>query len=81
MYLFTTQLSSDTYKTTIDVWNFALYSFSDVYISYVVSALPTPEISFSDLGNVEWAQSAIINLAKAEIINGYDDGTFKPANT
>lgn len=35
---------------------------------------------FTDLGNVEWARVAIINLANAGVINGYGDGTFKPEN-
>ncbi len=33
---------------------------------------------FSDLGNVVWAQEAINALVNEGIINGYEDGTFKP---
>lgn len=39
----------------------------------------TTAITFSDSGNIsDWARPAVTALQKAEIINGYPDGTFKP---
>lgn len=39
----------------------------------------TPASSFSDSSSIsDWARSAVTALQKAEIINGYPDGTFKP---
>lgn len=49
------------------------------------TALPTTsafvtEQHFPDLESAEWARSAIIFLAQAKVINGYEDGTFRPDN-
>lgn len=35
---------------------------------------------FSDVGSENWASEFITELAKAGVINGYDDGTFRPDN-
>jgi len=37
-----------------------------------------PKISFSDLGNVQWAESAIMSLAEKGILIGVGDGKFAP---
>ncbi len=39
------------------------------------------KITFSDMQNYAWAEDAVGNLSKREIINGYADGTFKPEGT
>lgn len=54
--------------------------FAGVYVDSS-DGTPTAEITFSDLNNVAWARDAIISLEKAGVINGYDDGTFKPENS
>ncbi len=38
-------------------------------------------VSFSDIAHVSWAKEAIEYLAAKGIIDGYDDGTFKPDQT
>lgn len=38
---------------------------------------PAPAISFSDLDQVAWAAESIQALAEKDIINGYEDGTFR----
>ena len=40
----------------------------------------TKQVNFIDIDNVEWAREAIINLAKAEVINGIGEGLFAPDN-
>ncbi len=39
-----------------------------------------PEISFSDIAG-HWAEASIRQAVKDGIVNGYDDGTFKPGKT
>ncbi|MHA7965014.1 S-layer homology domain-containing protein [Paenibacillus sp. CAU 1782] len=39
-----------------------------------------PEISFSDIAG-HWAEASIRKAVKDGIVNGYDDGTFKPGKT
>ncbi|WP_214627078.1 S-layer homology domain-containing protein [Paenibacillus agaridevorans] len=39
-----------------------------------------PEISFSDIAG-HWAEASIKQAVKDGIVNGYDDGTFKPGKT
>lgn len=44
---------------------------------------PTTPVTFSDVpnnANTEWYYTAVTELAGAGIINGYEDGTFRPAN-
>lgn len=36
--------------------------------------------TFNDLADYPWAESYIRTLAQAHIVNGYNDGTFKPGN-
>ena len=44
-----------------------------------VTPMPTPvKKEFSDIGTVEWAKESIKTLADAEIIKGFQDGTFRP---
>ncbi len=40
----------------------------------------TAENNFSDVENERWSNKAISTIAKGNYINGYEDGTFKPAN-
>lgn len=49
-----------------------------VYKAYKI-AKGTPAKPFSDLTE-EWYKEAINSLTVAEIVHGYDDGTFKPNN-
>lgn len=37
-----------------------------------------PKYEFADLRDAEWAREAIYALSNKEIINGYDDGDFRP---
>ena len=37
-------------------------------------------IVFTDLENAAWAETDIVSLAEKGIINGYEDGTFRPEN-
>lgn len=44
---------------------------------------PVTPVTFSDVpnnANTEWYYTAVTELAGAGIINGYEDGTFRPAN-
>ena len=43
-----------------------------------VSPTPVPESPFDDLGEVSWAEEAIVTLADKGIINGKGDGKFAP---
>ncbi|MDY3928071.1 MAG: S-layer homology domain-containing protein [Clostridia bacterium] len=36
--------------------------------------------SFSDMGEYAWANDAVNMLCEKKILNGYDDGTFRPGN-
>lgn len=51
-------------------------------LAVVVScAASTLAVSFSDITeHYDWAKDAINELTQADIIKGYDDGTFKPGN-
>lgn len=42
--------------------------------------VPVVEEMFSDLSGYEWAKDYIEELAKREVINGYEDNTFRPQN-
>lgn len=39
---------------------------------------PEPEVNFTDLGSVQWAQESIINLAKKGVVSGRGENTFDP---
>ena len=41
--------------------------------------VPTFALSFSDLDSGHWAYEYITTLTDSKVINGYTDGTFKPA--
>lgn len=45
----------------------------------ILTAMPAYAVSFSDI-NGHWAQDNIIKLAEEGIVNGYEDGTFRPEN-
>lgn len=45
----------------------------------LITALPVYAVSFSDI-NGHWAHDNIMKLAEQGIVNGYEDGTFKPEN-
>ena len=40
----------------------------------------TPKITFTDIDNVDWAKTAILDLVGKGIINGVGDGKFMPAS-
>lgn len=40
----------------------------------------TPKVTFTDIGSVAWAKTAILDLAEKGIINGVGDGKFMPAS-
>ena len=53
-----------------------------IYRLYKDKANTTSDISFTDDGNIaDYAKDAVAALANAGIINGYEDGTFKPLNS
>ncbi len=37
-----------------------------------------PKVQFSDMNQAEWAREAVYALVERGIINGYEDGTFRP---
>lgn len=46
---------------------------------YVTKDVAIPEgIKFKDIKSTDWFAETVINLADKGIINGYDDGTFRP---
>lgn len=45
-----------------------------------VNITSTFALTFSDLSTYHWAYNNIMSLTKAGVINGYDDGTYKPEN-
>ena len=45
----------------------------------VITAMPVYAVSFSDIEG-HWAYDNIIKLAEEGIVNGYEDGTFRPEN-
>lgn len=45
----------------------------------LITAMPAYAVSFSDI-NEHWAHDNIVNLAEQGIVNGYEDGTFRPEN-
>lgn len=57
-----------------------IVSFLCVMVIVLLTALPVFAASFSDVDESHWAYNNIINLADQGIVNGYEDGTFKPEN-
>lgn len=43
--------------------------------------IPSQRISFKDVAQNYWAQDSIMKLAQIGILNGFQDGTFKPDST
>ncbi|MCL4368170.1 MAG: S-layer homology domain-containing protein [Actinobacteria bacterium] len=43
--------------------------------------LAVPALAFSDVGSGDWFGPSVDQLSQAGVINGYDDGSFKPYNT
>lgn len=54
-------------------------SFISIMLS-VLLVLPTFAISFADISG-HWAEDAVNGMAEKGIVNGYQDGTFKPEGT
>ena len=46
----------------------------------LITALPVYAVSFSDLAESHWAYNNIISLARSGVVNGYEDGSFRPEN-
>lgn len=46
----------------------------------IMCALPVFALTFSDLTNAHWAYENIMGLVEKGVINGYQDGTFRPEN-
>ena len=44
-------------------------------------AAPEEITGFNDLIGYEWASKAIIELSNIQVVNGYGDGTYRPANS
>ncbi|MCI9626443.1 MAG: hypothetical protein HFI90_06630, partial [Clostridia bacterium] len=42
---------------------------------------PPVKTTFSDISSVEWAREGILYLSENNIINGYEDNTFRPDNS
>lgn len=45
----------------------------------LITAMPVYAVSFSDI-NGHWAYDNIMKLANEGVVNGYEDGTFRPEN-
>lgn len=43
--------------------------------------MPTYAIQFSDLSEEHWAYENIMSLVERGVVNGYEDGTYKPSKT
>ncbi|GAA3407796.1 S-layer homology domain-containing protein [Paenibacillus hodogayensis] len=50
------------------------------YVHAAGNTYITQQVSFIDIHNDYWAGSAILDLAKTNVISGYEDNTFKPEN-
>lgn len=64
------------------------YTFKDVVKNHKVKVtfmpveiIPEAPVIFSDLPATHWAYTYVQSLVNAGIINGYEDGTFKPNNS
>ena len=75
-----------SYTFAVTVRDNTMYSASQNYTLTVNPAAAPPSSSpptgpaFSDIAN-SWAQSYIAELAKAGVVSGYPDGTFRPDAT
>ena len=49
-------------------------------ITLMMCALPVFALTFSDLTNAHWAYENIMGLVEKGVINGYQDGTYRPEN-
>ena len=45
----------------------------------LITAMPIYAVSFSDI-NGHWAYNNIMSMANQGVVNGYEDGTFRPEN-
>ncbi|MBU0577260.1 S-layer homology domain-containing protein [Patescibacteria group bacterium] len=50
-------------------------------LAFNVGVGPNGELKFSDTDNSAWYATTLATAVAKEIVRGYDDGTFKPANT
>lgn len=64
------------------------YTFKDVVKNHKVKVtfmpveiIPEAPVIFSDLPATHWAYTYVQSLVNAGIINGYEDGTFRPNNS
>lgn len=46
----------------------------------VFTCVPIYAVAFSDLSETHWAYNNIMKLTNSGVINGYQDGTFRPQN-
>ncbi len=49
-------------------------------IVLLLTGIPVCAVTFSDLNQSHWAYENIMRLSNAKIVNGYEDGTFRPEN-
>jgi hypothetical protein len=47
-------------------------------VAYAAGNVNVTQINFVDISDKHWANSAIMDLAKSQVISGYEDGSFKP---
>jgi len=52
-----------------------------ILLAFNISLTPTAELTFSDTNTEEWYAPYVARAVKLEIVKGYDNGTFKPAQT
>lgn len=45
-----------------------------------ISSVASLDMSFSDVDNTTWSYEYVNEMAALQIVNGYDDNTFKPQN-
>ncbi|MCL2060160.1 MAG: S-layer homology domain-containing protein, partial [Oscillospiraceae bacterium] len=71
---------NNIYKLTIPAK--AVYNNAGGYYKYnaeySTELIMEGAVTFSDINNGDWAQAYIYELTEKRIINGYEDGTFRP---
>ncbi len=59
----------------------SVFVLAAVMILSCISGVQAEEKQFTDMNNSHWAYGLVQQLVEEGIINGYEDGTFRPENT
>ncbi len=58
------------------------FIFLMIFVIFTVTVMPTSmAVSFWDIKSNHWAYKFVISLTSQNVINGYEDGSFKPEGT